>query len=478
MGSSISPIFINWIVISVSIFVLCLSNKGGNASTEGEIQHHSIHVSSLLPAPVCSSSTQGKSTGSSLKVVHRHGPCSHLKSDKSKLPTVTQFLANDQARVASIQSKFFTNSDKNTLRASRVTLPAKPGRSLGTGNYFVVVGLGTPQKQLSLIFATGSDLMWTQCQPCAGSCYKQQEPIFDSSASTTYRNLSCTSAQCTQLTSATGNAPRCTSTSACVYGIQYGDQSFSVGYFGTETLTLTSSDVFPNFSFGCGQNNKGLFGGAAGLLGLGRHSLSFVSQTASKYGKYFSYCLPSSSSTGYLTFGRGGNSNGLKFTPLVANSKGASFYFVDIIAIKCGNTILPIPQTIFKSGGSIIDSGTVITRLPPTAYSALRTEFKKQMAKYPSAPALSILDTCYDLSNYTTITIPVISFYFGGNVQVPINALGILYAGGGISQICLAFAGNGDDSDVGIFGNIQQQTMNVVYDVVGGKVGFGLNGCS
>ncbi|KAF2313047.1 hypothetical protein GH714_008888 [Hevea brasiliensis] len=185
-------------------------------------------------------------------------------------------------------------------------LPFRPrtaGALVQAGNYIVTVGLGTPKKDLSLIFDTGSDLTWTQCEPCVRSCYKQKDPTFDPSQSTSYTNISCGSSLCNSLASATGNTLNCDS-STCVYGIQYGDSSFSVGFFGKERLTLTPTEAFDNFYFGCGQNNQGLFGGSAGLLGLGRDPLSLVSQTSRKYNKLFSYCLPSSSSsTGFLTFG-------------------------------------------------------------------------------------------------------------------------------------------------------------------------------
>ncbi|KAI7990227.1 DUF21 domain-containing protein [Camellia lanceoleosa] len=42
-----------------------------------------------------------------------------------------------------------------------------------------------------------------------------------------------------------------------------------------------------------GRNNRGLFGGASGLMGLGRSDLSLVSQTSGLFGGVFSYCLPS-----------------------------------------------------------------------------------------------------------------------------------------------------------------------------------------
>lgn len=272
----------------------------------------------------------------------------------------------------------------------------------------------------------------------------------------------------------TGNKPACSS-STCVYGIQYGDSSYSIGFFGKETLTLTSKDVLPDFMFGCGQNNRGLFGKAAGLLGLGRHPLSFVSQTARKYNKIFSYCLPSSaSSTGHLTFG-GGFSNSVKFTQL-STSTPQSFYGLDITTMSVGGQKLSIDASVFSTAGSIIDSGTVITRLPPDAYSALRAAFRKAMTKYPTAPALSILDTCYNFSNHTSIAVPKISFTFSGNVEVNLDFTGIFYASS-LSRVCLAFAANSDASDVAIIGNTQQQTLEVVYDAAAGKVGFAAGGC-
>ena len=272
-----------------------------------------------------------------------------------------------------------------------------------------------------------------------------------------------------------GNSPSCSST-ACVYGIQYGDSSFSVGFFAKETLTLTPTDVFDSFLFGCGQNNQGLFEGAAGLLGLGRDKLSLPSQTALKYNKFFSYCLPSSaSSTGFLTFGNGGLSKSVKFTALSTISQGSSFYGIDITGIRVGGQQLSISASLFTTAGTIIDSGTVITRLPPTAYAALRSAFRKQMSRYPMAQPLSILDTCYDFSNYSSVIVPKLSFFFSGGVEVPIDAKGILYVIS-ISQVCLAFAGNSDDTDVAIFGNTQQKTLQVVYDGAGGRVWFATGG--
>ncbi|KAJ0030342.1 hypothetical protein Pint_12545 [Pistacia integerrima] len=439
-----------------------------------------VQLSSLLPSPVCTPSTHAAGRKSSLEVVHKRGPCFRNGDQKPNSISHSEILLQDQARVDSIQSKLSKNSGRadNVKQTDAANLPAKDGSVVGSGNYIVTVGLGSPKKELSLTFDTGSDLTWTQCQPCAKSCYQQKEPIFDPRVSNTYANISCSSTLCNALTSATGNAPSCAS-STCVYGIQYGDSSFSVGFFAKDTISLTPTEVFPGFLFGCGENNKGLFGGAAGLLGLGRDQISIVSQTATKYNKLFSYCLPSSpSSTGFLTFGNGGGvSKSVQFTPLSTVSKGSSFYGLDITGISVGGQKLPIQPSVFSSAGAIIDSGTVISRLPPDAYSSLRTAFRQKMSKYPTAPALSILDTCYDFSKYTTVSVPTISFSFSGGVVVNLEVRGIFYVNSQ-SQVCLAFASNSDASDVAIFGNVQQKTLEVVYDAAGGRVGFAPKGCA
>ena len=253
-----------------------------------------------------------------------------------------------------------------------------------------------------------------------------------------------------------------------------------MGFFGKEKLTLTSSDVFKNFLFGCGENNQGLFSGAAGLLGLGRHPLSLIQQTATKYNRVFSYCLPSTSSaTGSLTFGKtASSSSAIKFTPLSKLTEGTSFYGLDTLGITLGGKKLSIATSVFSNAGTIIDSGTVITRLPPTAYSALKAAFKDAMKSYPLTSGFSLLDTCYDLSKNKTVLIPKISFSFSGNVNVDLDVSGILIIAQKISQVCLAFAGNSDDDSVGIFGNVQQKRLEVVYDVAGGRVGFGPAGCT
>nr|XP_043614262.1 aspartyl protease family protein At5g10770-like [Erigeron canadensis] len=464
------------LVLSCSIFYFALArNEFVHKPNEKALHYHTLQPSSLLPSSTCIPSVKGDKKKGLLEVVHKHGPCSTFSEDMVNPLTVDEILTHDQSRVDSIRARLTIKKGETETLGSKATLPAESGRTIGSGNYIVTVGLGTPKKDLSLEFDTGSDLTWTQCEPCVVSCYMQKEPIFAPSASSTYSNISCTSPECAELVSATGFTPGCTS-GTCVYGIQYGDKSFTVGFFGKEKLTITPNDIVNDFYFGCGQDNEGLFNGSAGILGLGRDKLSIVSQAATQYGKVFSYCLPSTSSdTGYLTFGSSEVSSNVTYTPF---SKDNFFYGLDLQAIYVGGTKLEISPTVFQTSGMIIDSGTVITRLPPTAYTALREAFRAQMTQYKLTEGIpKAFDTCYDFTNTPTVTIPIISMLWAGNVLVDTAPSGILYFNR-ISQVCLAYFANSDDSQLGIYGNTQQKTLQVVYDVNAGKLGFAQGGCA
>ncbi|KAJ9545910.1 hypothetical protein OSB04_025617 [Centaurea solstitialis] len=424
---------------------------------------------------------EGDKKRGTLEVVHKHGPCSMFSKDKVKPLSVEEILTLDQNRIESIRSRLTINT-----QGSKANFPAKP-ESTDLGIYVVRVGLGTPKKDLSLIFDTGCDITWTQCQPCfLDSCYSQHEPLFTPSSSTTYSNISCTAPECFTLNNITGIPTNCPSSiSTCMYLIYFTVSGVSSGYLGKDKLTLTSEDdVIDDFYFGCGRINGGPFGGSAGLLGLGISNLSFVSQSAGKYGKVFSYCIPSrASNTGYLMFGKDGvASENVAYTPF-RNSEKSTFYELELEAIFVGGKKLEISPTVFSNAGMTIDSRIVFTRLPATAYAALRKAFRAEMTNYTLAKPLDTLDTCYDFSNTTTVTVPGISMLWGGNTKVDISSHGILVGNNSLS--CLAFVGHKDDlghedygdKSVGIFGNFQQKTLKVVYDIPAAKVGFAYGGC-
>ncbi|CAN6451458.1 unnamed protein product [Victoria cruziana] len=425
---------------------------------------------------------QGKGV---LKVVDRHGPCFPFAGKQGTaangtLLAVTEVIKHDQSRIQWINSRASSSSshDKRLQDPfqtdAAIDLPARAGAPLGTANFLVTVGLGTPKQDFNVAFDTGSDLTWVQCEPCT-SCYEQQGPKFNPSTSSTYRKVSCTAPECAQAKLESG-LNQC-SASSCLYGILYGDKSMTIGQLSKDKLTLSGSDVVNGFTFGCGKKNQGLFGMVGGLLGLGRTKLSVVSQAMNKYGGVFSYCLPTSNNVGHLTFGPDRSSySQAKFTPLLPHDK---FYYVPLTGISVGGRLLPVSSSVFGNKGTVLDSGTVITRLPPAAYGALRSAFRAFMAQqnYPLTLPISILDTCYDLSSYTLVQVPKIVLHFRRGSDLDLDVRNIVIASS-LSQVCLAFAGNAEAEDVGIIGNWQQKTTLVVHDIPSSKIGFVQGACS
>ncbi|XP_073014268.1 aspartyl protease family protein At5g10770-like [Typha latifolia] len=334
-------------------------------------------------------------------------------------------------------------------------------------DYIVTVGYGTPTKNFSVIFDTGSDISWIQCKPCVGECYPQHDQLFDPLQSSTYANVSCSSDDCSLI------GGICDTSNVCIYTVQYGDGSYSAGFFAQETLTLTPSSILKKFEFGCGESNQGLFGSVAGLIGLGRNKVSLASQASPVYGKAFSYCLPEfNGTTGFLTIGAQQQYPGVKFTPMLTNPSYPSFYFVELIGISVGGHNLSIPPTVFASPGTIIDSGTVLTYLPPTAYLALRDKFRSLMTSYKMAPPFDILDTCYDFRGESVIIIPALELQFGGGITLAISFSGTLLSLSP-SQTCLTFVPTQSDGEFSIIGNLQQRSTEVVYDLENEMIGFG-----
>ena len=354
--------------------------------------------------------------------------------------------------------------------APSATIPDRP--DLETVEFVVVVGFGTPAQPATLMFDTGSDVSWIQCQPCTGHCYKQDDPLFDPSRSSTYGVVPCGTPACALA------GGRCNGTT-CLYNVHYGDGSSTSGALSQETLTFTSSRAFSSFVFGCGTTNLGDFGDVDGLLGLGRGMLSLPSQTASSLGGSFSYCLPSFNSTpGYLTVGSTAVSGKVQYTAMIKKPEYPSFYFVELVSINIGGYVLPVPSTVFTKGGTLLDSGTSLTYLPEEAYTLLCDRFKFTMQGAKPAPAFDDLDTCYDFSGQGAIVIPAVSLIFSDGAIFDLNFYGIMIFPDKTQPAvgCLAFA-SGAGLPFSIVGNTQQRSTEVIYDVGAERIGFISNSC-
>ncbi|GER39771.1 eukaryotic aspartyl protease family protein [Striga asiatica] len=447
--------------------LLMLFSSSSNESLASETQFQTFDITSQLSATMCNPSIhpglKNRKSSAVLELIHRHGSCAATNQTKPKSrPSTADILRNDKLRAESI----FNGGH----------IPVSSGDSFqNSGEYIVTVGLGTPETKLSLLFDTGSDLTWTQCKPHLLGYHNQKGPMFDLRNSTSYSFIPCNSSECSLLAAETEFGPNCSEANQCTYFVTYADGSVTLGYFSKDTLTITLNVVVPGFMFGCSQYTQGIFGLESGILGLGRSNISIVSQTASRFQECFSYCIPSRpSSIGFLAFGKDYD-NTTKFTPLIFKPELPNFYVIHIIGIAVEGRKLRIsPKAFERSGDAVIDSGTTITSLPSKLYKSLSREFKRVMHtkyKYQIAQPSSdgFLDTCFVPKEENVV--PSVSFTFQNNVKLDLDASGIgtLWVFNK-SLMCFAFAGT--DSTVGLFGNTQQKTFELVYDVAGNKLGI------
>lgn len=429
--------------------------------------------------------------GFRMKVTHTDAPSSPFsKRQASRAELHGRLVERDFARVDAIgkhvrdRKKPRHHSSKAASPGNGASLkdPVKSGLSSGTGQYFVTLRVGTPPKDVIATIDTGSDVFWLQCEPCQ-QCYQQIGPIFNPSGSSSFTTLKCASPVCTQL-----QVFKCGKQSQnCLYVVAYGDGSVSVGDFSQDTLTLTSTSgrpySFPNFAFGCGHVQSGLFVGSGGVLGLGRGKLSFLTQVGSTVGNRFSYCLTdrfvNPEANSHIFFG-GPTSGGLQYTPLTQNPQLPAFYYVGLTGITVGKTVISFPASLYTldstgNGGVILDSGTSITRIVEPSYSTFRDSFRAATGHLKRVEGDSLFDTCYTVTDGIT-NIPAVNLLFQNKATLVLPANNVLLPIDSKGTYCLAFAPS--YVNISIIGNVQQQNFRIEYDLANSRIGFESADCA
>ncbi|CAN0829708.1 Aspartic proteinase CDR1 [Linum grandiflorum] len=351
------------------------------------------------------------------------------------------------------------------------------------GEYLMNISLGSPPFPVLAIADTGSDIIWTQCQPCT-DCYKQDAPIFDPKLSSTYRPVPCYSSTCLSLV---GEGSFCSQDGhSCQYQVKYGDHSHTLGDVAIETLALGSVQ-FPDTLFGCGHKNTGTFPpNSSGIIGLGEGPASLISQLGPVAGRKFSYCMvpyskvpydatPETTST--MHFGQKAVVSGgeVVTTPLLSSELGSTFYSLLLESVSVGSTTIPFGNSnseTSSTGNIIIDSGTTLTIVPTDFLSNFATAIEAQVTGgNKTRDPQGLLSLCYLIDDKLKIP-PVAAYFKGGGVELtPVN----LFVPMSKTVTCLAFYGS---DEVSIYGNLAQQDFLVGYDLQKRTVSFKPTDCT
>ncbi|XP_051115823.1 protein ASPARTIC PROTEASE IN GUARD CELL 1-like [Andrographis paniculata] len=446
-----------------------LSSLAGNHSAAGDAPpsfSFTIHPRYSLPF---ADSHGGNYTALSLARLARDE--SHVRSRFSG------GLAGDQPRhrrnrhSRSHSASYYRNLQCRRQPEQQLRSPLISGVSFGSGEYFARVGIGRPAAEYYLILDTGSDISWIQCKPCI-NCYPQTDPIFNPTRSTTYRVIPCRSPTC----SAAG-ITRCSVAGNCLYQIHYGDGSATVGHLSADTFTFGATGTVANLTFGCGNDNEGLFSSSAGLIAVDNGPLSVTAQIKATS---FSYCLVNrdSQSVSTLDFNSAAPPDSV-VAPMVRHPI-LSYFYIGLAGILIGGRPVAIPKSMFEIeesgwGGVIVDSGTSVTRFHPETYAVIRDAFRSMAAHLPPAAGVALFDTCYDFSRMKTADVPTFGFEFSNGQKLSLPARNYLVPVDHGGRFCFAVAET--TGPTAIIGNVQQQGTRVTYDLVNRVIGFSQNKC-
>ncbi|KAJ4746335.1 Eukaryotic aspartyl protease family protein [Rhynchospora pubera] len=405
-------------------------------------------------------------TGFSVDLVHR---------DSIKSPFYnSSYTPDDQIRTAIQRSISRAQYLQDVIASTQIETPSSYDSNIIASQveYLMTVKVGTPATSILAVADTGSDLFWTNCEPCK-DCYKQNTPLFNPNSSTTYRDLSCSDDFCS---AAGSNCEK----NQCHYNVNYGDGSTSSGTLAKETFTFDTSNGkavgVDNIVFGCAHQSDGNFEpNMAGIVGLGTGSTSLVSQLGSSVGKRFSYCLvpySAKNTSSKLNFG----SNALFSNPNVQTTNlisGVSdtYYTVNLANIRLGNQDIQL-----SVNNIIIDSGTTLNLLYYDTVDQIAALLEKEIP-LPTVND-SQLQLCYKASDLKKVALPDI-VYTLGTATVTLGSTNYFVEFDG--KMCLAMIGIGQSSDgsiVQILGNVAQQDFHVGFDLDKGKVYFAPTDCT
>jgi hypothetical protein len=340
------------------------------------------------------------------------------------------------------------------------------------GEYFVKVGLGSPEDQLYLQVDTGSTDLLVYGVGCDG-CPAEADR-YNWADSTTAKPQKCSGGglQCDQ----------CYNNSLCGFDDGYGDGSDVTGFVLEDNFTFVGLDQSAVVTMGSIQHSTSNFEPLKvdGIFGLAYPSTSawgaksplieFMSQNGYYLG--FSMCLHNDSGSS-LTIGLNAHSNpNIYWSPRVAQA----YYSVKLEQVLVGGKALSVSQkTINGKYGALVDSGTTLIILPNPVFSALKAAFQAVCSSYKLPGVCGVSDKnsifngkCFDMTEDDKNHFPDFGVKVAGIDQVQtIGSIKYLVHQG--NQICLGIAAS--DSDM-ILGDTFMRGFYIVFDQASNSVGF------
>ncbi|OEL22374.1 putative aspartyl protease [Dichanthelium oligosanthes] len=294
------------------------------------------------------------------------------------------------------------------------------------------------------------------------------------------------------------------------FSYTYGGGALVLGSLARDSVTLHGSIhgidplspvEFPGFSFGCvGSSIRE----PIGIAGFGKGTLSLPSQLGF-LGKGFSHCFlgfrfaRNPNITSPLVMGELAlsSTDGFLFTPMLKSVTYPNFYYIGLEGVSLGDdggstaaAMAAAPPSLSSvdpqgNGGVLVDTGTTYTHLPDPFYTSVLSSISSAVPYERSRDmeARTGFDLCFRVPcarpPCAEDELPVISLHLPGGARLTLPKLSSYYPVTAVKDSvvvkCLLFQRMDDDTSGGpgaVLGSFQVQNVEVVYDLVAGRIGF------
>ncbi|KAK1435298.1 hypothetical protein QVD17_01059 [Tagetes erecta] len=378
------------------------------------------------------------------------------------------------------------------ILASGVDIPlGGTGRPNAVGLYYAKIGIGTPPKEYYVQVDTGSNIMWVNCIDCI-ECPKRgyhglELTQYDPVDSFTGKLVTCSSEFCAEING--GAVSGCTANASCLYNENYGDGSYSIGYFVMDAVQYdsVSGDLETKLAngsvtFGCGVRQSSNLASPEealdGILGFGKSNSSIISQLASsgKVKKMFAHCLDGDNGGGIFAIGHVVQPK-VNSTPLISDEP---HYSANVTGIRVGFQFLNLSTNgTGDNRKTIIDCGTTLAYLPDAIYKPLVNEI---VAGQPELRLRTLHDqyTCFEYYGSVDDGFPAVTFYFENSLFLKVYPHDYLFPVEDF--LCFGWQNNGLTSsstmDTILLGDLVLSNKLVLYDLENQTIGWTEYNCS
>lgn len=400
-----------------------------------------------------------------------------------------------------------------------------------TDGYLLSLNIGTPPQVFQVYLDTGSDLSWVPCGTTSYQCLqcgnehsssKPTPTFFPSQSSTNTRDL-CGSRFCVDVHSSDNRYDPCAAAGCSItafisglcprtcppFSYTYGGGALVLGSLSRDAVTLHGSVggtgplpiQFPGFCFGCvGSSIRE----PIGIAGFGKGLLSLPSQLGF-LNKGFSHCFlgfryaRNPNITSPLVMGDLALSlvtSEFLFTPMLKSATNPNFYYIGLEGIGVGDGTTAAPPSLSSidsqgNGGTIVDTGTTYTSLPDPFYASVMSSISSAVPYERShdLEARTGFDLCFKIPCARAPCpdeLPLVSLHLaGGGAKLTLPKQSCYYPvtapKDSVVVKCLLFQRMDDDDTGGpgaVLGSFQMQNLEVVYDLVVGRIGFRPRDCA